>query len=141
MLGPSTDGVEVRNMQNDATVCNAPRVDKETTPLGKLVARGGLDLGKLADEAKKQADELLKAEQPAPKTEAAAPAAPQQQAANAKNPTISSDGTVFQPARTFTGDTTGKAYEIAFGKVSVKDGALTLYTYKGGKREQMMVVK
>ena len=61
-----------------------------------------------------------------PANNPAAPAAPQQQAANAKNPTISSDGTVFQPARTFTGDTTGKAYEIAFGKVSVKDGALTL---------------
>jgi hypothetical protein len=56
----------------------------------------------------------------------AAPAAPQQQAANAKNPTVSSDGTIFQPARTFTGDTTGKAYEITFGKVTVKNGALTL---------------
>ncbi len=61
-----------------------------------------------------------------PANNSAAPAAPQQQAANAKNPTIASDGTEFQPARTFSGDTTGKTYEIAFGKVTVKNGALTL---------------
>ncbi len=36
----------------------------------------------------------------------------------------------------------GVTGKIVFdGKGDIKDGALTLYTYKGGKREQMMVVK
>jgi hypothetical protein len=56
----------------------------------------------------------------------AAPAAAQPQPATAKNPTIASDGTVFQPARTFIGDPAGKVYEMDFGRVTVKDGAMTL---------------
>ncbi len=39
------------------------------------------------------------------------------------------------------------SYDGVTGKIQfdpkgdIKDGSLTLYTYKGGKREQMMVVK
>ena len=39
-------------------------------------------------------------------------------------------------------NTEAKAYEGARALYDMhKDGTLTLYTYKGGKREQMMVVK
>jgi branched-chain amino acid transport system substrate-binding protein len=54
----------------------------------------------------------------------------------------SSDPAVYLPVLAATADYKGVTGTIAFDeKGDIKNGALTLYTYKGGKREQLAVVR